>query len=261
MSVEIMSEVWGLDLPGGLKLTLLAYADHADDDGLCWPGNQRVARKTGSSVRTIQRHKTELEDRGVLEVVENPKGGRGKVTQYRVRPEKGDSLTPLNPEKGDTDDAKGDSSDGERVTPVSPKPSKNRQEPPEEPPPYSEESLRDEYGDHAVEFTRRFIERQEEINPRRNPPDPGTELYRDWVLAFDRLNRIGPQGGTEGETGYSWDELAEILQWIFEDDFWRNQVRSPIRLRDEKIVTVEDQMNGDSRNESSDFADQWEDAV
>lgn len=33
MSVKQMALVWDLDLPPNKRLVLLAYADHADDDG------------------------------------------------------------------------------------------------------------------------------------------------------------------------------------------------------------------------------------
>jgi hypothetical protein len=117
---------------------------------------------------------------------------------------------------------------------------------------FSMDQLREEYGDKAVEFTDYFIEQVDAVNGRRNTPDKGTELYMKWVKAFDRLNRIGPQGGTEGEDGYSWDELSEILQYAFSHEgknfSWKNQVRSPIQLRqspkndDAKIVKIEDSM-------------------
>lgn len=112
MSIKVMSQVWELDLSPQLKLTLLGFADHADDLGICYPSIRRVAWKAGVSRRTVQRHVRELEEIGVLRCVEKG-GGRGNPTTYRVDPEKGDNLTPFRPEeekKGDTD--------AERATPV-----------------------------------------------------------------------------------------------------------------------------------------------
>ncbi len=37
MSIKIMTAVWNLDLPDSEKLALLALADCANDEGLCWP--------------------------------------------------------------------------------------------------------------------------------------------------------------------------------------------------------------------------------
>lgn len=60
MSVKIMSFVWErTDLSQHEKLVFLALADHANDDGLCWPSLERIAVKACCSVdgasRTIER--------------------------------------------------------------------------------------------------------------------------------------------------------------------------------------------------------------
>jgi len=55
---------------------------------------------------------------------------------------------------------------------------------------------------------------------------------------MDRLHRIGPKGGEEG---YGWDEIKDIIDWIFdEDDFWPKQVRSSSGLR-RNIIQIENQ--------------------
>lgn len=89
-----MSEVWRLDLPSNLKFTLLAFADHADDEGYCYPSAKRIALKSGVSKRTVQRHMNELKERGILVVVEHSTG-RGNTNTYRVVPSAGDTLPGL----------------------------------------------------------------------------------------------------------------------------------------------------------------------
>jgi hypothetical protein len=130
---------------------------------------------------------------------------------------------------------------------------------------FSEGQLRDQFGEQPIEFTDHFIERQKQINPRRNTPDGATKQYRDWVQAFDRLHRIGPSGGTPGQDGYSWDELCEILSFALDDEFWKKQVKSPVQLRKKsnsngnaKIVNIEDSMMDQS---GSEFDQQMEGAV
>jgi len=36
------------------RLVLLCLADHADEDGVCWPSQARIARKTGLSERAVR---------------------------------------------------------------------------------------------------------------------------------------------------------------------------------------------------------------
>lgn len=101
MSVKIMAEVWELDVPQNRKLVLLAFADHADDAGVCFPGVARVAWKTGFSVRQIRRVTGELRKAGLLGEISSSDGGRGKTRVYRIQPEKGVKLTPFSWGKDD----------------------------------------------------------------------------------------------------------------------------------------------------------------
>lgn len=87
MSVKIMSRVWdhsGQD--GSTLLVLLALADHADEDGVCWPGIERVAHKARVSERQAQRIIKTLEDKGELlnQSQRGQKGGRGYTNRYLI---------------------------------------------------------------------------------------------------------------------------------------------------------------------------------
>lgn len=125
MSIKVMSQVWELDMDPSLKLTLLAFADHADDYGVCYPSIRRIAWKSGVTRRTVQRHVRQLEEDGVLRLVEKG-GGRGNPTTYRVAPEKGDTLTPFSgegdrkgvtdAEKATSDAKKGDTGDARTIS-------------------------------------------------------------------------------------------------------------------------------------------------
>jgi len=92
--VTIMAAVWQLDLAQNEKLVLLAFADHADDEGRCYPSIGRVAWKSGYSRRSVQRIVRKLAASGVLDV-EDSRGGRSRPGLYRVVPEKGAKLTPF----------------------------------------------------------------------------------------------------------------------------------------------------------------------
>lgn len=71
--MHVISHVRDLDLsearnPSGLKLTLLALASYADQDGTCWPSHATLAKDTHQSVSTIGRHLKEAAGLGLLTV-------------------------------------------------------------------------------------------------------------------------------------------------------------------------------------------------
>lgn len=67
MSIRIMTNVWERsDINPTQKLVLLALADWANDEGLCWPSINRLASKTGIAGRSVQRVIRQLEDLGLV---------------------------------------------------------------------------------------------------------------------------------------------------------------------------------------------------
>lgn len=78
----------------------MAFADHADDQGICWPSIGRIAWKSGYSKRQTQAIVRLLKELGILESVGHEKGGRGTPTVYRIHTEKGAKLAPFRNLKG-----------------------------------------------------------------------------------------------------------------------------------------------------------------
>lgn len=78
MGVKAISWAFEQPLAGNEKTVLLALADHARDDGTCWPGFALVAQKAYVSEKTVQRIIRKLEEGGYLERVrrQDPDGGR-----------------------------------------------------------------------------------------------------------------------------------------------------------------------------------------
>ncbi len=67
MSIKLMSAVWERsDISSTQKLVLLALADWANDDGLCWPSIDRLALKTSLTSRGVQKAIRSLEDAGFV---------------------------------------------------------------------------------------------------------------------------------------------------------------------------------------------------
>jgi predicted transcriptional regulator len=67
MSVKLMAMVWDMDMKAVDKIILLALADYADDDGVCWPKQGTVAIKTGVTRQTVNQKMKQMEESGLLE--------------------------------------------------------------------------------------------------------------------------------------------------------------------------------------------------
>jgi hypothetical protein len=101
MSVRVMSAVWEINLPDSEKLVLLALADAANDEGVCWPSMATLVRKCSKSDRTIQAAIKGLCAAGHLIRDERPGKGclytvtpRSHCTPEAASPPKGTTLTP-----------------------------------------------------------------------------------------------------------------------------------------------------------------------
>lgn len=107
MSIKVMTNVWEHSaMKGSALLLLLAIADHADDDGLAFPGTEKLAKKIRMSERQVKRLRQILYKSGELEYIS---GGKFKGDKLSVR-----VTNPV---------SKGDKPGTPRVTRVSPEPS------------------------------------------------------------------------------------------------------------------------------------------
>jgi hypothetical protein len=79
MSALLMGRAFYADLPGNLKLVLIALADHANDDGTgIHVGQARLAAKCSVSTRTMRASLARLRDLGYITRVRRGRGpGRG----------------------------------------------------------------------------------------------------------------------------------------------------------------------------------------
>ena len=81
MSIRVMTRVWDESpFDQTTLLVLLALADHADDDGRCWPAIPTIARKARCSERWARQVIAELEESGWLTRDLRP----GNSTLYRI---------------------------------------------------------------------------------------------------------------------------------------------------------------------------------
>lgn len=71
MSIRLMSQVWDLQFESlGQKMVLLALADNANEQGVCWPSVSTICRKCQCTDRTVQTHLNRLEELKVVKIIE-----------------------------------------------------------------------------------------------------------------------------------------------------------------------------------------------
>ena len=115
MSIRLISAVFdNRNLGPTERLIMLALADHADDSGRCYPSVQRIAQRTGLSLRAVQINIRKLEAQGFVRVVTS--GRRGRANDYFIN---------LNPASAvsDRDSAAARDASCRRCTPASDAPS------------------------------------------------------------------------------------------------------------------------------------------
>lgn len=131
MSNRWMNMVWKSSKhKGTARLVLLAIADHANDDGECWPSIARIADHANISKRQAVRIVAELEADGSLQIQRGD--GRNHTSRYLINSDI--AMSPLPTEnsdiamslfsdiKGDISDIKGDILDTNSDIAMSPDP-------------------------------------------------------------------------------------------------------------------------------------------
>jgi hypothetical protein len=119
MSIRLMSQVWEdarIQSQAEL-LVLLALADHARDDGLCWPSIRTIAAKARIEERSAQRILRRLIEKGLVELVS--KGGciEGQNVPNRYKVKGGDFRSPHGPTESHPGETVGQGVGGDRQSP------------------------------------------------------------------------------------------------------------------------------------------------
>lgn len=85
MSVKALSWAFDQPLAGNEKVVLLALADHADENGSCWPSMRRLAEKACIAERTVRRILITLEEGGFVAVnSQHDPSGRSAPNRYEL---------------------------------------------------------------------------------------------------------------------------------------------------------------------------------
>jgi len=77
-----MGLVWEMKLKPVAKLVLLTLADHANDEGECYPSLSTIARKTGLSRSTVCEHLNRFATAGILR--REAKSSKKGTTHYQI---------------------------------------------------------------------------------------------------------------------------------------------------------------------------------
>lgn len=84
MSIKLMSKAWDLIIPQGPKFILVSLCDYANDDGVCWPGQDTLSIRCSMHEDTVGRHIAWLESRGYLKAERRQKGQRRLADCYFI---------------------------------------------------------------------------------------------------------------------------------------------------------------------------------
>ncbi|MBL4929349.1 helix-turn-helix domain-containing protein [Fuscibacter oryzae] len=83
MSIKIMTAIWDrTDLDTHEKMVLLSLADHADDEGVCFPSIARLCDRTGMKERGVQNVLRRMKEAGIITVELN--AGRRGANRYTI---------------------------------------------------------------------------------------------------------------------------------------------------------------------------------
>lgn len=84
MSYKATAWAYDLELPSPRKFVLVALADFADEEGTCFPSQERLAKMTGLGESTVRRALTDLESEHLLSKQPRFKDGHRTSNRYRL---------------------------------------------------------------------------------------------------------------------------------------------------------------------------------
>lgn len=209
MSIRFIGAVWDSGLYDGPRLLMmLALADHADDDGWCWPRYETLALKIRRNAKTVYRVLAELEEHGAIRrdgehiVISEPaiveEAGRragARNADKRSRKILNNEKEILNNEKKQENEILNSENDFlnsendflKNETPFFIEPSMNRQLPPAPPKPEEVEVVLD---DPVLALAEHFATKAGIV---AGVPDVHASMYQDyWKPTLSAiLNRVG----------------------------------------------------------------------
>ncbi|MHC0465127.1 conserved phage C-terminal domain-containing protein [Kosakonia cowanii] len=115
MSTKLQGYVWDVCAAAGMKLTSVAImarlADYSNDDGVCWPSIETIARQLGAGESTVRTAIGKLEQDGWLSRQQRRKGNRNASNVYQLNVQKLQAAAFSHLSEPDTSKSDGSNSD------------------------------------------------------------------------------------------------------------------------------------------------------
>jgi hypothetical protein len=218
VSVKAMAWAWEQPVGGSEKLVLLRLADHANDDGLCWPSQDTMHVKCGVSERTVRESLGKLEGRGLIS--RTPRWREGRRTTDLIR------LLVAEESSGSQPEVPAGSQPAESAAgkPADSAPD-NRQDLPGNPKKEPSSSEPSQKKEQALSSRRDLIELSHRLADAIRADDSRAKVKPDSVTWLDPLRLLIDHDGR------TVDEVRAVIDWCQEDDFERTHVLSPRTLR------------------------------
>lgn len=82
MNVGFFQAVYNSDLSHRARVVYMCLKDHADKQGVCWPGIRTIMRELNLSRRTVQRALKELEQSGLIKRTPRYRENGGRSSDF-----------------------------------------------------------------------------------------------------------------------------------------------------------------------------------
>jgi len=198
-----MAKVWKSGLPKNQKMALLAYADHANDDGTSvYPGEDVMAEKTSDSPGNVRRVPKLLIEDGVL--IQTKRGHRGQRAEFRIDIERLDAHIARHSEAAHGgENSRAESAESRALasgkarataTPNHPEPSEPSENHPGRARDYLWEAVIEIHGDPATKGEReKYNAAVKDLKGADVTPDEYPALVAAFVTKHSRNGNPGPQ--------------------------------------------------------------------
>jgi len=118
MSTKLQGYVWDVCAAAGMKLTSVAImarlADYSNDEGVCWPSIETIARQLGAGESTVRTAIGKLEQDGWLSRQQRRKGNRNASNVYQLNVTKLQTAAFSHLSESDTSKSDGSNSDASK---------------------------------------------------------------------------------------------------------------------------------------------------
>ncbi|RCX05874.1 conserved phage C-terminal domain-containing protein [Kosakonia pseudosacchari] len=241
MSTKLTGYVWDACAASGMKLSSVAImarlADFSNDEGVCWPSIETIARQLGAGVSTVRTAIGKLEDEGWLSRKQRRNGNRNASNVYQLNVAKLQAaafshLSDSDPSKSDASNSDASKSDPSKFD--ASKSSKTGSfHPPES------------GGDPSVN-SKQDPSDKKPSRPVAAQPDPEVVITDSAIEVLTYLNQVSGSRRQKSRTslenirgrlrdGYSVEDLKRVID--LKHEHWRDNIKMYQYMRPETLFT------------------------